>query len=108
MLALKILATLAAFSGVVFLWWPSAVQSSVAEATQPRCAPSRDLLGLDRDAIRAKCGEPNSVNHQMISGGAIDKEQWSFRKPTFYVYLTNGKADSIQYAEAGQNFEWKL
>ncbi len=72
-----------------------------------KCTPSGDLLKLSKDELRAKCGEPRSVNHQMLGGGQLRKEQWSYINPVFYVYLSNDKVETIQYADNGQNFEWK-
>jgi hypothetical protein len=72
-----------------------------------KCVPSGDLLNISKDDLMGRCGTPRSINHQMIAGGAVRKEQWSYRDPVFYVYLSNDRVDSIQYAENGQNFEWK-
>jgi hypothetical protein len=70
--------------------------------------PGPHLIGLTREQIREKCGEPYSVNHIVLDNGLflLDKEQWSFNNPTFYIYLRNGVSESIQYAENSQNFKW--
>lgn len=80
---------------------------SVEESLPIKCQPSGDLLNLSKDELLERCGKPDNINHQTLSYGALRKEQWSYRKPTFYIYLQNGIVESIQYAENGQNFEWK-
>lgn len=72
-----------------------------------KCQPSGELMGLSKDDLLSRCGEPRSINHQMIGGGQVRKEQWSYLDPVFYVYLGNDHVESIQYAENGRNFEWK-